>query len=411
MAKQTMMDPNDLIIVGLDTDEGEDHALYDERIELPISEALVASIITRGVQQPVHVRRDGGKYYVVDGRQRVVNAREARKRQAAAGEYEVEVPIIEVEGDDVDVAGLGIALNELRQDDDMLTKAKKAARLMNMNGGNVDDVAREFGKTAVTIQNWLRVAKAEPKIHEAVRSKQITNSMAVDLARLEREEQLVQLDLLLKGAETGAITSTKVKKAVAAAKGSTSAATSPLASGAKPKAGAAAPAATTKQSRDQSGVKRVWVREALETERAKKLTEEQIGVLRWFSTGVSDKGTWYDDFMFEASAEMEAAKAAKAAKPKEPKAPKVRAASVKPKGKPGRKPKADSAPATEKAAKAPKAAKAAKAEKEAKAAKAPKAAKEAQPKATKPKDEIDAALAPKRGRGRPAAAKAAPAEA
>jgi hypothetical protein len=46
------------------------------------------------------------------------------------------------------------------------------------------------------------------------------------------------------------------------------------------------------------------LRKALDTNVAKALTPEQKEVLNWFATGVSPKGTWFDDFRFGAEAEM-----------------------------------------------------------------------------------------------------------
>ena len=67
-------DPDKLVLV-----EDKNSPLYDPRIDLPIDEPMVASILALGVQEPVLVWKDpeDGQVKVVAGRQRVKNAREA----------------------------------------------------------------------------------------------------------------------------------------------------------------------------------------------------------------------------------------------------------------------------------------------------------------------------------------------
>ncbi|MDP1177692.1 ParB/Srx family N-terminal domain-containing protein, partial [Klebsiella pneumoniae] len=58
------------------------HPLYDERIHLPIREAMVLNIRDQGVLEPIIVVKDPetGLTCVVDGRQRVRQTLEANKR-------------------------------------------------------------------------------------------------------------------------------------------------------------------------------------------------------------------------------------------------------------------------------------------------------------------------------------------
>lgn len=72
-----MFEPENLHIV---TDKA--HPLYDERIYLPLSEAMVLNIIDQGVLEPIIVWKDPetGLSCVVDGRQRVRHTLEANGR-------------------------------------------------------------------------------------------------------------------------------------------------------------------------------------------------------------------------------------------------------------------------------------------------------------------------------------------
>lgn len=55
------------------------HPLYDARVERPVDEAMVLSIMSLGIIEPLVIARDGESVYVVDGRQRRLNAIEANK--------------------------------------------------------------------------------------------------------------------------------------------------------------------------------------------------------------------------------------------------------------------------------------------------------------------------------------------
>lgn len=74
--------PNDLIIIGLDTDDGAEHALWRADVKEPIPPTFVDSIRKHGVLQPIRVRRIEGDSMcgeVVVGRSRVRAARVVAK--------------------------------------------------------------------------------------------------------------------------------------------------------------------------------------------------------------------------------------------------------------------------------------------------------------------------------------------
>ena len=130
------MDPDDLTIVGLDTPhKAGEHHLWDERINLPLDENMVLNIMALGVQESVRVevektKGNGKCAYVVDGRRRVMHAREANRRLKKQGEPPVRVPVIaERNTEEKDLSMLTVALNEIRLDDPMMVKAAKASRM------------------------------------------------------------------------------------------------------------------------------------------------------------------------------------------------------------------------------------------------------------------------------------------
>lgn len=180
--------PDDLVIIGLDTDDGWGHPLYDERIGLPVDEPMVLNIMVHGVLEPVLVRKNGELAEVVDGRQRVRAAREANRRLAAEGKELVLVPAMPRRGDDARMFGVMVSANELRRDDGPLQKATKCARYMDM-GRSEEDASIQFGVSVSTIRAWLRLLDCSSGVIEAVEAGRLTATAAGKLAKLPREEQ------------------------------------------------------------------------------------------------------------------------------------------------------------------------------------------------------------------------------
>ena len=271
-------DPDALIIVGLDVDE-EGSPLNDERASLSVNEAMVKNILVYGVQQPVLVRREAGKVYVVDGRQRVKAARIAASKQDGAGEFSTKVPCIEVRGDDTRVSGIMISTNEVRQDDEVLVKAAKAARLLDLVGDK-EVVSLTFGRSTKTIENWMKLLTADPKVHEAIREGKISAAVGIKLSGKTRQDQIVALDQLLAD-NPGTSNSPQDWK------------------GPKPpKPGEAT------SGREHQGIKKGWLRKALKTDVFERLPEDQQAVVRWFLDGHAPTGHWLDSFTFDADEEM-----------------------------------------------------------------------------------------------------------
>lgn len=320
--------PEKLVLIGLDTEDREEHPLYDERVFLPDDENLMKNIMVYGILQPIRVRKEGGRILVVDGRQRVKAARAAAKLQGEAGEVSVRVPTLEVKGaDDKMVTGIMISTNEQRQADDALTRAFKAVRMLQQTG-DMDAVCIAFGRTSVTINNWLKLAEARPEVHEALKAKKIATQAAIEIARLDRDQQLEQLEKLLRVADGTRVSESAAKKAVKEAKKKgaeedalvgSDGVTDQTGDGLPPEVGAggggSSGAPKEKKPRKereshaekkavQQGVKRGWLRKALDTRTAEGLPEDQRKVLRWFAWGESEKGDWFDDFMFDVSAEL-----------------------------------------------------------------------------------------------------------
>lgn len=105
-----LFDPENLTLV-----EDGASVLYDERIKLPTSEALVLNIMTYGVIEPIVVRKnpETGAPEVVAGRQRVKACREANRRLKASGCEVHRIAAIVKRGDPA--ALMGVMVSESRR--------------------------------------------------------------------------------------------------------------------------------------------------------------------------------------------------------------------------------------------------------------------------------------------------------
>lgn len=214
------MDPDELVIIGLDTqDKAGEHPLYDERIHLPVNEALVQSIMAHGFKRTLPVRKEGTQAVLVDGRQGVRAAREANKRLRAAGLEIVSIPVLPERGlQDANAMGLMILANELRTDDDTMTRATKAARYLG-TGKTMEQVALAFGVAESTVSMWMDLLELHPDVQTMVKAGQLGAKAASKLAKLDRAGQLrTALELVAAGRATteGAAAAVRAAKAAQA---------------------------------------------------------------------------------------------------------------------------------------------------------------------------------------------------
>lgn len=212
-ASLLQFDPNELIIIGLDTKDGQDHELWDERIKLPLEESMVVNIMALGVKETVTVRKGPKGYEVVNGRRRVLHTREANRRLKKAGEPLVRVPALVEVGDETHMERLTISLNEIRKDDDTLVKAEKCIRLLQRNGRDYRDAAVIFGVSVAAVKQWEKIAELTPKVKKAVSAGEISASAAAELHGLPKEGQIAQLDKLISGAKASGKKKTTTAKA------------------------------------------------------------------------------------------------------------------------------------------------------------------------------------------------------
>ena len=118
------------------------HPLYDERIHLPISEAMVLNIMDQGVLEPIIVWKDpeSGLACVVDGRQRVRHTLEANKRLSKESKEPLLVPAVTKRGSAVRMAQAMVSANEIRQADTPLGRAKKMTASLDHNPDSIKEL-------------------------------------------------------------------------------------------------------------------------------------------------------------------------------------------------------------------------------------------------------------------------------
>lgn len=166
------------------------HPLYDERIHLPIDEAMVLNIMDQGVLEPVLVWKDpeSGKVCVIDGRQRVRHSLLANERLLAEGKEPVQVPGIAKRGSAVRMSQFMISANEIRRADTPLGRAKKMAALLE-RGHDEQDLGLLFGCSAQTVKATLALLDCTQAVQDAVESGQVTVTQARQMAGMSPDEQ------------------------------------------------------------------------------------------------------------------------------------------------------------------------------------------------------------------------------
>jgi ParB family chromosome partitioning protein len=206
-----LFDPDKLVIA-----EDEGSALRDDRASFPPDESMVLSIMARGVIQSITVRKnpETNKTEVVDGRQRVINAREANKRLKKEGRPPILVPAIVRRTSALDSLAIMITTNENREQDTPMNRAKKVARFLDL-GGTEEDAAIAAKCSRATIRNLVGLLDAPAAVRKAVESGAVSASDGYKLAKLDPDEAKKKVEELKAAAprEPGKKRSKNAKKA------------------------------------------------------------------------------------------------------------------------------------------------------------------------------------------------------
>lgn len=222
MATLLQLDPNDIWISGID-DEEKDAVTYDESRDKggsrSVPESMILNVKKFGILMPVKVRKDGDYYIAVDGRGRILAAREANKRLAEEGNPLIKVPATLERGNDDHVLGVMISANEHRQDDTPMGRARKLQKLL-ARGYSEEEAAVTFGVELQTIKTWIPLLDLDDSVQKAIDDGKISAFAATPLAVLPRKEQKAQLAELVQKVEAGErVTARETRERAAAATG------------------------------------------------------------------------------------------------------------------------------------------------------------------------------------------------
>jgi ParB family chromosome partitioning protein len=180
----------------------EQASLFDERAHKPPAEKMIKSVFVNGVIQPVQVRKNGPAIEVIDGRKRTMAAIEANRRLVASGAEPIKIPIVFKRGEPVELAEMIVYLNEIREDDGLLVKARKAQRLLN-RGRSEEQVATAFGlESTATIANWLKLLECTPKVQALVDAGKVRLTDAKKISALPEAEQVAEAERIMAEAPT-----------------------------------------------------------------------------------------------------------------------------------------------------------------------------------------------------------------
>lgn len=181
--------PDSLVIIGKDTDDGPEHNLYDPRIKLKLSESMILSIMAKGVLENVTIASIDGKPVVVDGRRRVLHAREAQKRmrEENGADFVLRVPARVTTDTDAGLFATMIVANSHRLNDDPVAEGKKAALMSERFGASDDEIAKAFGWTGQTLRNRRKLLTLPAKVLRQVVMGNLTVTAALAMADMDPE--------------------------------------------------------------------------------------------------------------------------------------------------------------------------------------------------------------------------------
>ena len=146
-------------------------------------EELTNSIKERGIIQPIVVRKQLDKYEIIAGE---------RRWQAAQNAGLHEVPVVEVEADDLKSLEFAIVENVQRDDLNPIEEANGYKRLINEFNYDQDKVAKFIGKSRTHVSNCLRLLSLPHEIIKFLEEQKLSQGHAKVLVGLENSVQLAK---------------------------------------------------------------------------------------------------------------------------------------------------------------------------------------------------------------------------
>lgn len=186
-------DPTTCIIIGLDTDDGPEHSLFDgPSNKRPLTEAGVAYAYAHGIDDPIFLVRDGQRVLVVKGRKRTKELREANKRRIADGLDPWLIKTIIIPGSHQTP---GMRLKRivenwgLRNERTLMERIAEAQELLDHGDATRDDVAGWLTIKPCRLQSYLDLQQLGKKATDALNDGTLSPSAAAPLTKLSVAEQ------------------------------------------------------------------------------------------------------------------------------------------------------------------------------------------------------------------------------
>lgn len=143
---------------------------------------LALSIRQNGLLQPVTVREEGKRYFLVSGERRLRASHIAGIR---------EIPCIIVNATREELAGLTLIENLQRDDLNFFEEALGISHFIKISGLTQEEAARRLGKSQATISNKLRLLKLGDRVISFLLSFSFTERHARALLRLKTEDERI----------------------------------------------------------------------------------------------------------------------------------------------------------------------------------------------------------------------------
>ena len=146
-------------------------------------EELTNSIKERGIIQPIIVRKKSDKYEIIAGE---------RRWQAAQSAGLHEIPIVEIEADDLKSLEFAIVENVQRDDLNPIEEANGYKRLIDEFKYDQDKVAKFIGKSRSHITNCIRLLNLPAEVIGLIEEQKLSQGHAKVLVGLENSSQIAK---------------------------------------------------------------------------------------------------------------------------------------------------------------------------------------------------------------------------
>ena len=211
-------DPEEIVLVGIDTDDGDEHVLVADAVNRePLTDLEIRNTMRFGVIEPIWVRKvktdEGTILECIAGRTRVRRARAANKRLLEEGRQSIRVPCLIKSLEEKVLAGVMVSENEMRRSTSQLEKARSLQRAY-LRGITREEAVEIYGVVPESIERWEQLLSLEPSIVTRIETGEINATTALVVASLPQERQVAALDAAIKEtlATAGKITGAKVKR-------------------------------------------------------------------------------------------------------------------------------------------------------------------------------------------------------